>query len=81
MGGMSLFILWLPIQRYGSPTRGLTRPAAHDDELDLAHATARRLGACLGSVVPLTGDRGTRQMRVTGIAFTMESSTAPYDNG
>ena len=55
-------------------------PPARDDELVLAPATARRLGARVGSVVPLAGDRGTRQMRVTGIGFTMESSTAPYDN-
>jgi putative ABC transport system permease protein len=56
-------------------------PPARDDELVLAPATARRLGARVGSVMPLTGDRGTRRMRVTGIGFTMESSTAPYDNG
>jgi hypothetical protein len=56
-------------------------PPARDDDLVLAPATARRLGARVGSVVPLTGDRGTRQMRVTGIGFTLESSTAPYDNG
>ncbi len=56
-------------------------PAARDDDLVLAPATARQLGARVGSVVPLTGDRGTRQMRVTGIGFTLESSTAPYDNG
>jgi FtsX-like permease family len=56
-------------------------PPAHDDDLVLAPATARQLGARVGSVVPLTGDRGTRQMRVTGIGFTMESSTSPYDNG
>jgi FtsX-like permease family len=56
-------------------------PPVRDDELVLAPATARRLGARVGSVVPLTGDRGTRRMRVTGIGFTVESSTAPYDNG
>jgi hypothetical protein len=56
-------------------------PPARDGDLVLAPATARRLGARVGSVVPLTGDRGTRRMRVTGIGFTMESSTAPYDNG
>jgi putative ABC transport system permease protein len=56
-------------------------PPARDDDLVLAPATARRLGARVGSIVPLTGDRGTRQMRVTGIGFTLESSTAPYDNG
>src|SRR5262249_53295760 len=56
-------------------------PPARDDDLVLAPATARHLGARVGSVVPLTGDRGTRPMRVTGIGFTLESSTAPYDNG
>ncbi|HEX5295816.1 MAG TPA: FtsX-like permease family protein [Streptosporangiaceae bacterium] len=56
-------------------------PPARDNELVLAPATARRLGVRVGSVVPLTGNRGTRRMRVTGIGFTMESSTSPYDNG
>lgn len=56
-------------------------PPAQPGDLVLAPATARRLGARVGSVVPLTGDRGTRQMRVTGIGFTIESSTTPYDNG
>jgi len=56
-------------------------PPARDDELVLAPATARRLGARVGSVVPLTGDRRTRRMRVTGIGFTLESTTTPYDNG
>lgn len=56
-------------------------PPSRDGDLVLAPATASRLGARVGSVVPLTGDRGTRQMRVTGIGFTMESTTSPYDNG
>jgi hypothetical protein len=54
---------------------------AKDGDLVLAPATARRLGVGVGSVVPMTGDRGTRPLRVTGIGFAMESSTAPYDNG
>ena len=56
-------------------------PPSRDGDLVLAPATASRLGARVGSVVPLTGDRGTRRMRVTGIGFTMESTTSPYDNG
>jgi hypothetical protein len=56
------------------------RPAGRDDVV-LAPATAHRLGARVGSVVPLTGDRGTRRMRVSGIGFAVESSTDPYDTG
>jgi hypothetical protein len=50
-------------------------------DLVLAPETARRLGARVGSLVPLTGDRGTRRMQVTGIGFGVESSTTPYDTG
>jgi hypothetical protein len=56
-------------------------PPAQAGDLVLAPATARRLGARVGSVVPMAGDRGVRQLRVTGIGFAMESSTDPYDNG
>jgi len=56
-------------------------PPAGAGDLVLAPATARRLGAGVGSVVPLVGDRGARHLRVSGIGFTLESSTAPYDNG
>jgi hypothetical protein len=50
-------------------------------DLVLAPETARRLGARVGSLVPLTGDRATRRMRVIGIGFGVESSTTPYDTG
>jgi hypothetical protein len=50
-------------------------------DLVLAPQTARRLGARIGSLVPLTGDRGTRRMEVIGIGFGVESSTTPYDTG
>jgi hypothetical protein len=52
-------------------------PPSRDSDLVLASATASRLGARVGSVVPLTGDRGIRRMRVMGIGFTMESTTSP----
>jgi hypothetical protein len=56
-------------------------PPRTSRDLVLAPQTARRLGARIGSLVPLTGDRGTRRMRVTGIGFGVESSTTPYDTG
>ena len=57
------------------------RPPETSHDLVLAPETARRLGARVGSLVPLGGDRGSRQMRVTGIGFGVESSTTPYDTG
>jgi hypothetical protein len=56
-------------------------PPQTSRDLVLAPQTARRLAARVGSLVPLTGDRGTRRMRVTGIGFGVESSTTPYDTG
>jgi hypothetical protein len=47
----------------------------------LAPAAARQLRAGVGSVVPLAGDRGGRRMRVTGVGFTLQTSTAGYDDG
>ncbi len=54
---------------------------AGDDEVVLAPATAVQLGAEVGGSVPVTGDVGTRQLRVTGIGFAVESSTSDYDHG
>ncbi|MEP7024882.1 MAG: ABC transporter permease, partial [Actinomycetota bacterium] len=56
-------------------------PPAGRSDLVLSPATARQLGARVGSVIPLTGDRATRRMRVSGIGFAVESSTTPYDTG
>lgn len=56
-------------------------PPVQADDLVLAPATARRLGVHVGSVVPMAGDRGARRLRVSGIGFAPESSTASYDNG
>ncbi|MFN2518502.1 MAG: FtsX-like permease family protein [Jatrophihabitantaceae bacterium] len=55
-------------------------PAA-DDEVVLAPTTARDLGVTLGSAIPMSGNRGTRQLRVVGIGYGVQSSTTNYDSG
>lgn len=55
-------------------------PAA-DDEVVLAPTTARDLGVKVGSSIPMRGDRGTRQLRVVGIGYGVQSSTTSYDSG
>jgi putative ABC transport system permease protein len=57
-----------------------TVPGA-DDEIVLAPTSERRLGAALGSSLPVTGDRGTHTMRVVGIGYGVQSSTTSYDEG
>lgn len=52
-----------------------------DDDIVLAPTTARELDAEVGSIVPLRGDRASRDLRVTGIGFGVQSSTSSYDRG
>jgi hypothetical protein len=52
-----------------------------DGGVVLAPATARRLQAHVGSIVPLSGDRATRLFRVSGIGFGVQTSTSSYDSG
>ena len=52
-----------------------------DDEIVLAPSTAHSLRAAVGTELPLTGDRETRVMRVVGIGYGVQSSTATYDSG
>lgn len=56
-------------------------PPRADGDVVLAPATARQLGARVGSTIPLRGDRGSRELQVTGIGFTVQSSTSGYDRG
>lgn len=56
-------------------------PPTVDGDVVLAPATARQLGARVGSTIPLRGDRGSLELRVTGIGFTVQSSTSGYDRG
>ncbi|MDQ4134300.1 MAG: hypothetical protein M3179_14125, partial [Actinomycetota bacterium] len=56
-------------------------PPTADGEVVLAPTTARQLGARVGWTIPLSGDRGRRELRVTGIGFTVQSSTSGYDRG
>nr|WP_062333786.1 FtsX-like permease family protein [Herbidospora sakaeratensis] len=51
------------------------------DEVVLALTTARDLGVGVGDRIPLTGDAGTRELRVSGLGFAVESSTTRYDTG
>ncbi len=53
------------------------------DEIMLAPTSARQLGATVGSSVTLSGDAGTRTLRVTGIGFTVEGQGADdyYEDG
>ncbi|TKK75776.1 FtsX-like permease family protein, partial [Herbidospora galbida] len=55
-------------------------PASGGDVV-LAVTTARELGAGVGDRIPLTGDAGTREMRVSGLGFAVESTTTGYDTG
>ncbi|MCA1707298.1 MAG: FtsX-like permease family protein, partial [Actinobacteria bacterium] len=68
----------------GSPTPMVLTagaPPTADGDVVLAPTTVRQLGARVGSTIPLRGDRGTRELRVTGIGFTVQSSTSGYDRG
>lgn len=52
-----------------------------DGEVVLAPASARRLGAGVGSTVPFTGDGGSAALHVTGIGFVLDSLYNDYDTG
>ncbi|HEX8771507.1 MAG TPA: FtsX-like permease family protein [Acidimicrobiales bacterium] len=56
-------------------------PPTADGDVVLAPTTAGQLGARVGSTIPLSGDRGRSELRVTGIGFTVQSSTSGYDRG
>ena len=56
-------------------------PPTADGDVVLAPTTARQLGARVGSTIPLSGDRGRRELRVTGIGFTIQTTTSGYDRG
>ncbi|WP_061292256.1 ABC transporter permease [Herbidospora cretacea] len=53
----------------------------HSDEVVLGLTTARELKAGVGDRIPLTGDSGTRLLRVSGLGFAVESTTSDYDTG
>lgn len=57
-----------------------TRPLS-DDELVLGPTSARRLGASVGSSITLTGDAGSRALRVVGIGFVPEGTGETGDYG
>ena len=57
-----------------------TAPVTDGDAV-LGPTTAEQLGASIGSRFTLHGDRGSQELRVTGIGFTVESSTSGYDRG
>jgi hypothetical protein len=57
------------------------RPPAGPDEVVLAPASASRLGTGTGSTLRLAGDRAARNLRVTGLGFAVQTSTAGYDTG
>ncbi|WP_030454241.1 FtsX-like permease family protein [Herbidospora cretacea] len=60
-------------------TEGAEPGSGHD--VVLALTTARELGAGVGDRIPLTGEAGTREMRVSGLGFAVESTTTGYDTG
>jgi hypothetical protein len=60
-------------------TRGREPRAA--GELVLAPSTIDRLGVDVGERIPVTGERGTRELAVTGVAFTPEARNHSYDVG
>jgi hypothetical protein len=55
-------------------------PAGVDDVV-LAPRSAARLRADVGSLVPFTGETGTRTLRVSGIGFVPDSLYNDYDSG
>ncbi|GIH26911.1 hypothetical protein Aph01nite_52210 [Acrocarpospora phusangensis] len=57
------------------------RPPAVAEEVVLAPASARQLGAAVGGTVTLGGDLAARELTVTGIGFGVETSTRGYESG
>jgi len=58
-------------------------PPWSDDEVVLGPTSARQLGASVGSSITLSGDAGSRALRVTGIGFVPEGTgdTGDYGEG
>lgn len=56
-------------------------PPGATNEVLLAPKSAERLGAEVGSTVRLNGDRGTRELLVTGIGFVPETDFNGYSDG
>ncbi len=67
----------LPIVRTGGA------PPRSDGEVVLGPTSARQLGASVGSSITLTGDAGSRALRVVGIGFVPEGTgdTGDYGEG
>ena len=57
------------------------RLPARAGQIVLAPSSARQLGAAVGSVVPVSGGKGTHRYTVTGIGFVPEGSHNGYAEG
>jgi hypothetical protein len=81
-GELSVFLFtYDPVTTDVPTSPGTGRLPGRPDQVALGPATAKALGADVGSRVSFTGDHGAQDYTVTGVAYVPESGSTSYEEG
>ncbi|MBM7787648.1 ABC transporter permease [Tenggerimyces flavus] len=80
-GSSTVITFGMPVEEHGALVVDRGVPPGATYEVLLAPKAAERFGADVGSTVPLDGDKGTKELLVTGIGFVPETEYNGYSDG